>query len=127
MTKMRDKGRLGPSARMQESGRTALLMASFRGHTEVVRTLLKAGANMDAADKVRGRRVFGAKLKSRPRRSCACWLRPRAVHLAPDEPHVHRRKPASPVQLLFYPRSTGSKVLLTAAAGMRDRAAWCQH
>ena len=36
---------------------TALIWASGRGHTEVVDHLLEAGANPDAADKVRDTRV----------------------------------------------------------------------
>ena len=36
-----------------QHGMTALIWASGRGHTEVVDHLLEAGANPDAADKVR--------------------------------------------------------------------------
>ena len=36
-----------------QHGMTALIWASGRGHTEVVNHLLVAGANPDAADKVR--------------------------------------------------------------------------
>ena len=37
---------------------TALIWASGRGHTEVVDHLLEAGANPDAADKVRDVREY---------------------------------------------------------------------
>ena len=39
-----------------QHGMTALIWASGRGHTEVVNHLLEAGANPDAADKVRDAR-----------------------------------------------------------------------
>ena len=39
-----------------QHGMTALIWASGRGHTEVVDHLLEAGANPDAADKVRDAR-----------------------------------------------------------------------
>lgn len=39
-----------------QHGMTALIWASGRGHSEVVNHLLEAGANPDAADKVRDAR-----------------------------------------------------------------------
>lgn len=53
---------------------TALIWASGRGHTEVVDHLLEAGANPDAADKVRDVRECEDDARVITTRGSALWM-----------------------------------------------------
>lgn len=53
---------------------TALIWASGRGHTEVVDHLLEAGANPDAADKVRDVRECEGDSRVITTRGSALWM-----------------------------------------------------
>ena len=53
-----------------QDGFTALKLASWNGHSEVVQQLLEAGANIDAADKVGLVARFGVRVRMSGRLLC---------------------------------------------------------